>query len=274
LSSELARGLWKLRTAGSVEDLTKRYRRLCKLYHPDVHSPELRENFERQMQKINEEYASALKKFNIITYRNPAKGMSDAETFTVDLTAEQPFSRSTRAAAQEKKRKQEQQNIEKFGVVFADAEAARKLGSALATLKRTRTFFSLKGTDDIRERSHYVGAMKVLQDVHRRFPNTEAGQDALYYLATASCNIKDYRAAIMLFTKYRRQYPGDSRGSLFHFYAGLCHHHLENYEQAVSEYGYFLLSKPGPQYRHFVALVASFKESAELKILPPSLPYS
>jgi len=82
LSSELARGLWKLRTAGSVEDLTKRYRRLCKLYHPDVHSPELRENFERQMQKINEEYASALKKFNIITYRNPAKGMSEETSRT------------------------------------------------------------------------------------------------------------------------------------------------------------------------------------------------
>ncbi len=279
MSSELARGLWKLRTAGSVEDLTKRYRRLCKLFHPDVHSPEVRAAYERHMQQINEEYAAALKKFNIITFRNPAKGMGSDVTFRVDLTStEQPFSRSTRPPGDGRPAAgngpEPGPPPEKFGVVFADAEAARKLGKALAILKQTRTFFSLKGTDDIKERGYYLEALEVLENLHRRFPRTEAGQDALYYMATASCNLKDYRTAIMQFTKYRRMYPKDGRSALFHFYAGLCHHHLGNFEQAVDEYGQFLLSKPGPQYRHFTALVAASREQAEEKIIAPTLPYS
>ncbi|MBN2080954.1 DnaJ domain-containing protein [bacterium] len=267
MSRELARGLWKLRTAISVDELTKHYRRLCKLFHPDLQVPDQREQYAQHMQRINEAYSAALKKFNIYTYRNPRRPAGRAPTIHEELLRDEPI------RAQPQSKPPPAAAAGNFGDKLIESESSRELGRALAILKGARTFFSLKGTDDEKERTVYRQALVILDATHRRYTRARAGQDALYYMAIAQCNLKDYAAALQLFDRYRRLYPEDDRNALFYFYSGLCHHRLGDFAQAAAEYGYFLLSEPGPQYRHFTALVATYMKAANAQIIPLELPY-
>jgi tetratricopeptide (TPR) repeat protein len=268
--------------AGSLADLTRRYRRLSKLYHPDLQLPENRLLFERRMQLINEAYTEALKRFNIYTYRNPKQDPA-SPTIHEDLFRDPPPAYQRQRAyephktgwthAQPRPQARPAPPPKPPSQNSFNALAAGNLGAALAVLKRTRTFFSMHATDDAQERAQYVQAMELLQGVLDRFPGTVEAQDALYYMAVASCNLKEYPAAISLFSMYRKRYPQDARSGLFYFYSGLCHHRLGNFPQAVEEYGWFLMSQTGAQYRHFTALVASYKEAAEKQVVPLALPY-
>jgi tetratricopeptide (TPR) repeat protein len=261
MASELANELWTMRMAGSLADLTRRYRRLCKLHHPDVQQPEDRLLCERRMQLINEAYTEALKRFNIYTYRNPKLEQSGGPIH-VELLNDPPPPRP-----------RPQPRPAPSAAPVQSCLAMGVLGAALAELKRTRTFFSMHGTDDPQERAQYHAALELLNEVMQRYPGTSEAQDALYYMAIASCNLKEYAPAITLFSMYRNRYPRDARSGLFHFYAGLCHHRLGNFSAAVDEYGWFLLSQGSAQYRHFAALVASYKEAAEQQVVPQALPY-
>jgi len=269
VSRELARGLWKLRTAISVDELTKHYRRLSKLFHPDLQAPNQREQYAAHMQRINEAYSEALKKFNIYTYRNPRRPAGRNTAIHEELLRDEPV----RPRPKPKPKPPAKAQDGRFGDELIDSESSRELGRALAVLKGARTFFSLKGTDDEREREVYRQALNILETLHGRYTKARAGQDALYYMAIAQCNLKAYAAALKLFDRYRRLYPTDNRNALFYFYSGLCHHRLGNFSQAAAEYGYFLMSEPGPQYRHFVALVATYMKAAEARIIPLELPY-
>jgi tetratricopeptide (TPR) repeat protein len=263
MAPELANDLWTMRMAGSLADLTRRYRRLCKLHHPDLQQPEDRLLCERRMQLINEAYTEALKRFNIYTYRNPKLEQSGDPIHVELFNDPPPRPRPQPHPAHSSPSAGSSHNSLAIGV----------LGAALAVLKRTRTFFSMHGTDEPRECAQYEEALKLLDEVLQRFPGTSEAQDALYYMAIAQCNLKRYAPAITLFSTYRSRYPQDTRSGLFHFYAGLCHHRLGYFAEAVEEYGWFLLSQGGEQYRHFAALVASYKEAAEQQVVPLALPY-
>jgi tetratricopeptide (TPR) repeat protein len=264
MASELANELWTLRMAGSLADLTRRYRRLCKLYHPDLQLPENRLLCERRMQLINEAYTEALTRFNIYTYRNPKTEQSGGPIHVELLNDPPPPRPRPRPHVRPAPPKPS---------TSLNSLAIGVLGSAMAELKRTRTFFSMHGTDDLQERAQYEAALKLLDEVLQRFPGTIEAQDALYYMAIAKCNLKQYAAAISLFGMYRSLYPRDARSGLFHFYAGLCHHRLGNFPEAIEEYGWFLVSQGSAQYRHFAALVASYKDAAEKQVVPLALPY-
>jgi TolA-binding protein len=272
--------LWHLRTATSLDDLARHYRRLSKLYHPDLRQPDLRGQYERHMQEINAAYTEALKRFNIYTYSNP-KAAPAGRTIHVELIDDPPPAQPRQQAREEPRREPAAKpHAEPRHYPTAPAAAVsnpagtRMLAAALATLQQTRTFFSLHGTDDPRERELYQQALKELNDVQLRTPGTAEAQDALYYAAIAQCNLKDFAAALKLFARYREQYPDDARSSVFHLYAGLCQHRLGNFETAVEEYGWFLLRQGSGQYRHFAALVASYMEAARLHATPLALPYA
>lgn len=267
MPSELARDLWHLRSATSLNDLAKHYRRLSKLYHPDLRQPDLREQYERHMQEINAAYTEALKRFNIYTYSNP-KAAPAGRTIHVELIDDPPQQETRQQAREEPRREQ------RPPATVSNTIGQRLLAGALATLQLTRTFFSLHGTDDPRERELYQQALKELYEVQLRSPGTAEAQDALYYAAIAQCNLKDFAAALKLFARYREQYPDDTRSQVFHLYAGLCQHRLGNFEAAVDEYGWFLLRQGSGQYRHFAALVASYMEAARLSTIPLALPYA
>jgi len=263
MSSDLARALWMIRTSGSVTELTRRYRRLCKLYHPDLHAQNQRLHYERHMQQINEAYTKALERFNIFTYKPPLHKRSGAQpVIHSELITDAPPSR-----------RPPQSTNGQPGTAFASAEASRNLGRALAALQRVRTFFSLKGSNDEQEHQLLRQALKILTETHQRFPCLKEGQDALYYAGVAQLNLKRYDDALGSFIRYRDKYPDDNRSALFHFYAGLCHHRLENYNEAINEYGFFLLSKSQGQYKHFAALVANYMEAAKCNTIPAALPY-
>jgi tetratricopeptide (TPR) repeat protein len=264
MASELVNELWSLRMAGSLQDLTRRYRRLCKLHHPDLQQADERLVCERRMQLINEAYTEALKRFNIYTYRNPKQA---AAPLHEELLRDPPAARP-RPRPQPRPQPRPPAPADTYSSV-----AVQALSSALALLKRTRTFFSMHGSADPEERALYLEALGVLQEVLDRYPGTTEAQDALYYMAIAQCNLKQYGAAVALFSMYRQRYPQDSRSGLFHFYVGLCHHRLGNFVQALEEYGWFLVSQHHPQYRHFAALVASYKDAAEQQVVPLALPY-
>ncbi len=270
MASELANELWTLRMAGSLADLTRRYRRLSKLYHPDLQQPEDRVLYERRMQLINEAYTEALKRFNIYTYRNPKQEQSTGPIHVELLHDPPPATAPPRPRPRPHTRPAPPKPS--TGSTMSSL-AIGVLGAALAELKRTRTFFSMHGTDDPQERAHYETALKLLEEVAQRFPGTIEAQDALYYMAIAKCNMKQYASAISLFGMYRNLYPQDTRSGLFHFYAGLCHHRLGNFPEAIDEYGWFLVSQGSAQFRHFAALVASYKDAAEQQVVPLALPY-
>jgi TolA-binding protein len=275
VASELARDLWYMRTATSLHDLAKHYRRLSKLYHPDLRQPDLRAQYERHMQEINAAYTEALKRFNIYTYSNPRITAPAGRTIHVELIDDPPRSQPQQHADNEPRHERRQEpHREPPPAAVSNATGQRLLGGALATLKQTRTFFSLHGTDDERERELYQQALRELHEVQLRSPGTAEAQDALYYAAIAHCNLKDFSAALQLFARYREQYPDDARSQVFHFYAGLCQHRLGNYETAVEEYGWFLLRQGSGQYKYFAALVASYMEAARLQTIPLALPYA
>jgi TolA-binding protein len=265
MASELARDLWTLRAAVSLAELTRRYRRLCKLYHPDLQEPGLREQCARQMQDINAAYAESLKRFNIITYQ-PAR--ASATPAAAQPAPRRETSRPADAAAEQERIRQ---NVR--AAAASSGAGHRQLSAALATLKLTRTFFSLHGTDDPAEQALYQRAIDELREVWRRFPGSTEAQDALYYMAIAHCNLKAYDLALQGFTYYRKLYPQDPRSELFHFYAGLCYHRLGSFAAALEEYGAFLLAQGGSQYKHFAALVASYMDAARQQSIPHALPY-
>jgi TolA-binding protein len=285
VASELARDLWYMRTATSLHDLAKHYRRLCKLYHPDLRLPDQRAQYERHMQQINEAYTEALKRFNIYTYASPKPNAPTGRTIHVELIDDPPPSAPRQQAAGEHRppappaAQPEPRHVRRPAATappatFTNTTGQRQLASARATLQQTRTFFSLHGTDEPRERELYQQALGELQTVQLRSPGTAEAQDALYYAAIAHCNLKDFAAALTLFALYRQQYPDDVRAEVFHFYAGLCQHRLGHYEAAVEEYGWFLLRQGGGQYKYFAALVASYMEAARLCTTPLALPYA
>lgn len=267
MASELARELWSLRAAPSVHELATRYRRLCKLYHPDLQQADVRAQYERHMQQINAAYTEALKRFNIYTYSSPKTAARP--TIHVELLRDPP-----RTTAPKTARTSTQAKPTPAVPEAADVSGQRLLASALATLQRTRTFFSLHGTDDPQERVLYFKALQELSAVLMRCAGTPEAQDALYYMAIAHCNLKHYAEAMKTFESYRQLYPRDnSRSGLFHFYAGLCQHRQGNFAEAIREYGSFLLYHGDGQYKHFAALVASYMEAARLSSVPQALPY-
>lgn len=267
MASPLAQALWKIRTAESVDELSRRYRRLCKLFHPDMHPADERTHFEAQMQQLNEAYSAALEKFNIYTYHSAKK--TAAETIREDLTGTRTSEQSSRKRAA----KRREESKQKFGVAFAETAASRELARALAILKDAPTFMSLKSARDQKERECYARALVILEDVHRRFRELEYGQDALYYMAVAHCNINNFRHALKLFDRYQRQYTGDKRERLLYFYAGLCMHRLGKFDYAVVAYEHFLEEESGRQYRHFRLLVSDYLEAARRGVVPEGLPY-
>ncbi len=264
MSSNLARDIQSIKLAGSVEELTRRYRKLCKIYHPDLQKATERAAFQAHMQNLNEAYQSALKRFNIFTFKHPNKPNSwqPPKDTVINVVQKTAYEARTNTS----------QQPSKTGSA-PNTAAVQALASAMATLKRTRTFFSLKGTDDPDERRLYQLALYNLHDVRQRFPESPEAQDAHYYMAITYCNLKNYSEALQCFTDYQEKYPNDERSDVFHFYAGLCHHRLGNFSDAVREYGYFLISKQKGMYHHFAGLVVTYKEAAEREIVPKALPY-
>lgn len=264
----LARDLILLKAARSVEDLNRVYRRLCKQYHPDLRVLEEREQSEQQMRLINAAYHENLRRFNIFTQRSfqaaphrpgsHQRSPSATASVSVSVSAPPPPSRSTRA--------------ESRGSGFSPG-AVRGLARAMATLKKTGCFFSLRSTDDPREKDLLVQGIEELQQVIERHGGRE-GREALYYQAVALCNLRAYKLALRLLDQYAERYPGETADGAFHFYRGLLAHRLGQFEAAQREYLFFLHGANGGQYKHFAALVASFLEAARLGCIPPNLPYA
>lgn len=267
----LARELFSLKAAHTLEELNRRYRSLCKQYHPDLQQQAQREDFERHMQSINAAYNESLRRFNIFTQRQPAARPSPSSPpaaaqawpqggrVSVSVTPRQVPSAGAAPAA-------------KAGPAAFSPEAVRLLASALATLKKTRSFFSLKATDDPKEKDLFIQGLEELQKVIERHGGRE-GREALYYQAVALCNLREYKLAFKLFNQYAEHYPAHQRDGAFHFYRGLLAHRLGLFEEAGREYLLFLLGHNGGQYKHFAALVAGFKDAAAQGLIPPSLPY-
>jgi tetratricopeptide (TPR) repeat protein len=272
----LALDLWKLKSAPSVHELARHYRRLSKLYHPDLQALDDREQYQRHMQQINEAYTEALKRFNIYTYRNPGSSRTEP-TIHVELITDPPpppqQPRAERPTARPAPPPPFTDSGSAPGVMFAASEAARRLGKAMASLKHTRSFFSLGGCTDQHEREQYRDALEILEEVHRRFPSFKEGQDALYYAAVCYLKLADYPAALNAFAKHRQRYPEDSRNGLIYFYSGICFHHLSKFDAAVREYGCFLLAGRTGESKYFSALVVTYKEAAERQVIPATLPY-
>lgn len=265
MASNLAHELWLFKRSVSLEEVTRHYRKLCKLYHPDLRSSEDRAHYERHMQEINSAYQEALKRFNIYTFHRPKKTKRpDTGGLRVGFVNKARYTPHADVASPRDARKQHS---------LESPIPNRLLSSALASLKLTKTFFSLKATVDLRERVHYRAALEELEALLRRFPGSREAQDAMYYSAIVYCNLKEYVQALKCFGKYRQHYPEETRNRIYHFYEGVCNHRLGRFEDAVREYGYFLLSKPPGIYSHFVALVATYKEAAEENIVPTELPY-
>ena len=235
--------LLKLRAARSVDDLTRRYRALCKRYHPDLKAVGDRPRYQRHMQQINEAYTETMARFNIVTFRKPDQPKSDP-LIDVDFVA-----RCTEPKPPPKR--EEQPKSAKLDQSFINAEAARELGRALAVLKDSRVFLSLKGTRDDKERAVFRKAMQHLERTWQRYPQTREGQDALYYIAVAHCNLMNYHTALEKFEQYREAFPGDKRSHLFSFYCGLLYHRLGQFALAASEYISYLEGKPQRQFQHF-----------------------
>ncbi len=275
--SSLARDIWKLNAARSVEELTGHYRRLCKLYHPDLRSPDQRAQSERHMQAVNEAYSQALERFNILTYRNPRLNNGRGAMFHEELfdppapaapqprTPEEPGPVRTTTA----------QEARRSGAnAYAMGEAARALGRALALLSDARTFNSFKSARSEEERQVYRKALPLLHDVARRFPSLREGRDALFYAAVCECNLRCFEFALHTFGQYRERYRGCQRETLLYFYCGICRHRLGQFASATAEYARFLKTQPSGMFKHFLTLVEVFRQAALREETPPDLPYA
>lgn len=268
----LARELFSLKAAHTLEELNRRYRSLCKQYHPDLQQQSQREDFERHMQTINAVYSDSLRRFNIFTQRKapanfvrpspPVHAQSWPQGGRVSVSVSPPATQAPRSGP-----------AAAASTASFSPEAVRLLAGALATLKRARSFFSLRATDDPKEKDLLVQGLEELQKVIERHGGRE-GREALYYQAVALCNLREYKLALRLFNQYAEHYPAQQREGAFHFYRGLLSHRLGKFEEAGREYLLFLLGNSGGQYKHFAALVAGFKDAAAQGIVPPSLPYS
>ena len=275
--SSLARDIWKLNAARSVEELTGHYRRMCKLYHPDLRSPDVRAQYERHMQAVNEAYSQALERFNILTFRNTRQQAMQQPAYHGELfdpppaTAPRPRSpeghveHRTATAAEARKAS---------AAAFVMGEAARALGRALAVLNDARTFNSFKSASGEAERAVYLKAMPMLHEAARRYPSLREGQDALFYAGVCECNLRAFEFALHSFGQYRARYDGDKRDVLLYFYCGVCHHRLGQYAGALAEYSRFLKARPTGLFKHFLAVVEGYRLAALRSEVPDGLPYA
>jgi TolA-binding protein len=273
--SPLAREIWKISTARSMEELARHYRRVCKIYHPDLQAPDQRAEYERHMQAINEAYSKALERFNIFTFKNPRQQHTGKQTnIHADLLADQPQPSQPRPRTPEQPAAPGQSAAEPRASAFATGEAARALGRALAILNGARTFNSFKAVADEKERHIYHQALPLLHDVARRFSSLREGQDALFYSAVCECNLRSFSFALHAFHQYRSRYPGDRRAALLHFYCGVCHHRLGRLPEAIQEYEAFLRTQPTGMFKHFLVVVAGYLTTALRGETPEGLPYA
>lgn len=271
MASNLPQEIWKLNTARDVAELNRHYRRLCKLFHPDLQAPDHRARYERHMQLVNEAYSRALEKFNILTYRDPRHPNSSSRKVHSDVFGN---AADAQAGGQDGAGEPERSRPRKPGVAFASSEAARALGRALAVLRDARTFNSFKAVTDSAERQVYKKALPLLRDVVRRFSSLREGRDALYYLIVCECNLRNFGFALHFIQQYRRKHGAGERKALLHFYAGVCHHRMGNFAEAVAEYEQFISSNPRGMMKHFLSVVAQHSLAAEDGRTPDGLPYA